>query len=138
MVYSADMTTERIKRMFTLLATLAAVAVFAAGCGDDDNDSGGGSGVVGDTTEQAPSTEVPDTTDVPSNKDEVIERCFEAADQLDGEAKDRARKACEQAEDVEVPDVDLKDAKKKCLDAAEQVPDDAQREQAKNACELLE
>jgi hypothetical protein len=130
------MTNERIKRMLTLLATLAAAAIFATGCGGDDNDDNGDGGVGGNVG--AETTEQSDATDVPDSKDEAVDRCFEEADKLDGDAKEQARKVCEAAEKGEVPDVDLKDAKTRCLEGAEHVPDDAQREQAKNACELIE
>jgi hypothetical protein len=135
-VYSAPMTTERIKRMLALLATLAAAAVFAVGCGDDDKDSNtdsGGGSSLSETTEQT------DSIDAPGNKDEVIERCFEEAKKLDGEAKEQAEATCKAAEAGEVPEVDTDEvkeqAKQQCLDATKQIPDEAARKQAEDACE---
>lgn len=126
-VYCAAMTNERIKRMFTLIAVLAAAMVFAVGCGGDDNggDGGGNGGgaVSGGTT----------STDAPANKDEAIDRCYEEADKLDGDAKETARASCRAAETGNTDEVKEK-AKEQCLESAKQIPDEAARKQAEDAC----
>lgn len=121
------MKNERLKRLLVLLATLAASAVFAVGCGDDDDDGGngnGGSPVSGDTT----------STDAPASKDEAIDRCYEEADKLEGDAKETAEASCRAAETGDTDEVKEK-AKEQCLDSAKQIPDEAARKQAEDACE---
>lgn len=124
-----------MKRLLTLLATLAASAIFAAGCGGDDNDSGGGGGdggspVSGDTQ----------STDTP-NKDEAIDRCYEEAKKLEGQARETAEAGCKAADtgDTEALEQEANEqkdeAKQQCLDATKQIPDEAQRKQAEDACE---
>lgn len=121
------MTTERMKRLLSLLAVLAASAVFAAGCGDDNND-GGGTGGVG-----TPSGET-QNQDAPDNKDEAIDRCFEEADKLEGQAKETAEASCRAAETGDTDEV-KEEAKQQCLESAKQIPDEAARQQAEDACE---
>ena len=128
-VYCRPMTNQRLKRLLTLLATLAASAIFAVGCGGDDNDSGGGDGgngnpVSGDTQPQ----------DAPDSKDEAIDRCYEEADKLEGQAKETAEASCRAAETGDTDEV-KEEAKQQCLDSAKQIPDEAARKQAEDACE---
>ena len=123
------MTNERIKRMLTLLATLAAAMVFAVGCGDDDDDGGNGGGGgpadIGETT---------GAEDEPKSKDEAIERCYEEAKKLEGSAKETAEASCRAAETGDTDEVKEK-AKEQCLESAKQIPDAAARQQAEDACE---
>ena len=125
------MTNERIKRMLTLLATLAAAMMFAVGCGDDDDDngdSGGGGGAdtsIGDTS---------GSDDAPKSKDEAIQRCYEEAKKLEGSAKETAEASCRAAETGDTDEVKEK-AKEQCLESAKQIPDEAARQQAEDACE---
>jgi hypothetical protein len=131
------MTNERIKRMLTLLATLAAAMVFAVGCGDDDDggDSGGGGGADTAIGEPAPGGE--DTgaaEDTPDNKDEAIQRCYEEAKKLQGDSKETAEASCRAAETGDTDEVKEK-AKEQCLESAKQIPDAAARKQAEDACE---
>ena len=127
-VYCLSMTHSRMKRLLTLLAALAASAVFAAGCGGDDNDGGGGndtgSPVSGDTQ----------SSDQPNNKDEAIDRCYEEADKLSGDQKETAEASCRAAETGNTDEIKEK-AKEQCLDSAKQIPDEAARKQAEDACE---
>ena len=120
------MINERIKRILVLFATLAAAAVFAVGCGDDDDDGGGNGGgnVSGETQ----------STDAPASKDEAIDRCYEEADKLEGDAKETAEASCRAAETGDTDEVKEK-AKEQCLDSAKQIPDEAARQQAEDACE---
>ena len=122
------MTNERMKRLLVLLATLAASAVFAVGCGGDDDDGGGDGGggnpVSGDTQPQ----------DAPDSKDEAIDRCYEEADKLEGQAKETAEASCRAAETGDTDEIKEK-AKQQCLDSAKQIPDEAARKQAEDACE---
>ena len=126
------MTNERIKRMLTLLATLAAAMVFAVGCGDDDDDDGGNggggggadTGIGGDTT----------GAEDPKSKDEAIQRCYEEAKKLEGSAKETAEASCRAAETGDTDEVKEK-AKEQCLESAKQIPDEAARQQAEDACE---
>jgi hypothetical protein len=130
-VYSPPMETPRTNRWLSLLATLAAAAVFAVGCGDDDNDGGnGGGGGLGETTQEQ--TDAP-ATDSPVNN-EAIDRCFEAADKLSGEAKEQAEAACRAAETGDTDEIKEK-AKEQCLEAAKQLPDESARKQAEEECE---
>ena len=131
MVYSPPMETLRTRRWLTLLATLAAAAVFAVGCGDDDDDGGNGGGGLGETTQEQ--TDAP-ATDEPANKDEAIDRCFEEADKLSGDAKEQAEAACRAAETGDTDEIKEK-AKEQCLESAKQIPDAAARKQAEEACE---
>jgi hypothetical protein len=114
--------------MFTLIATVVAAMVFAVGCGDDDDggDGGGGGGgnLSGETQQQ----------DQPQSKDEAIDRCFEEADKLEGDAKETAEASCRAAETGDTDEVKEK-AKEQCLESAKQIPDEAARKQAEDACE---
>ena len=80
-------------RLAAALLALAAAALLAAGCGDDDSggggESGGGGGGAGGkvTTQEAP-----------KSRDEAIDRCYEDADRLEGQARATARSACKAAE----------------------------------------
>jgi hypothetical protein len=126
------MTNERFKRMLTLLATLAAAMVFAVGCGDDDDDGGGNGGGGGgaDTGIGDPSG---DSGDTPS-RDEAIQRCYEEAKKLEGDAKETAEASCRAAETGDTDEVKER-AKEQCLESAKQIPDEAARQQAEDACE---
>ncbi|MDQ3934495.1 MAG: hypothetical protein M3340_07670 [Actinomycetota bacterium] len=123
------MTNDRMKRLFALLAALACAAVFAAGCGDDDGDGGGGGGgdtpTIGTTQEQ---------TDAPDSKDEAIDRCFEEAKKLEGQARETAEASCRSAETGETDEL-KEEAKEQCLESTKQIPDEAARKQAEDACE---
>ncbi len=129
------MTNERIKRMLTLLATLAAAMVFAVGCGDDDDDGGGG-GDGGSDTSIGETSGGGDTgaTDEPKSKDEAIQRCYEEARKLKGSAKETAEASCRAAETGDTDEVKEK-AKEQCLESVKQIPDEAARQQAEDACE---
>jgi hypothetical protein len=129
------MTNHRMKRLLALLATLAACMVFAVGCGDDDDDGGNGNGgnapAFGGDTSGGGSAD-----DTPDNKDEAIDKCYEEAKKLEGQQRETAEAGCKAADTGDTDE--LKDeAKEQCLDAAEQVPDDAARQQAEDACEKL-
>jgi hypothetical protein len=125
------MTNDRMKRLLGLLAALTCAALFAVGCGDDDGGDGGGGG--GDTptigTTQEP-------TDAPDSKEEAIDRCFEEAKKLEGQARETAEASCRAAETGETDEVEEK-AKEQCLESAKQIPDEAARKQAEEACEKL-
>ena len=112
---------DSIKRLLSLLAVTVCVAVPAAGCGDDDNGGGGGGGGS-------------DAQDVPKTRGEAIDRCYEEADKLEGQAKETARAACRSAETGDTDQV-KEEAKQQCLDSAKQIPDPAARKQAEQACE---
>jgi hypothetical protein len=131
------MTNERIKRMLTLLAMLAASAVFAVGCGDDDDDGGDSGGGVGATTEQTETGSGGGSTEAPKNTDEAVDRCLEEAGKLDGQAKETAEASCRAIESGNTDEVQ-EEAKKQCLEATEQIPDEAARKQAEESCELLD
>jgi hypothetical protein len=128
------MTNARMKRLLTLLAALAASAIFAAGCGDDNDGGGGGDGgnpLSGDTQPQ----------DAPGSKDEAIDRCYEEARKQEGEAREAAEAGCKAAETndpsaiEEQVEEERDKAKQQCLDSAKQIPDEAARKQAEDACE---
>lgn len=131
-VYCRPMTNQRMKRLLTMLATFAASAIFAVGCGGDDNDGGGGGDggggnpVSGDTTPQ----------DAPESKDEAIDRCFEEARKLEGQAKETAEASCRAAETGDTDDL-KEEAKEQCLEAAKQFPEGSARDQAEDACEKV-
>ena len=127
------MTNERIKRMLTLLATLAAAMVFAVGCGDDDDDGGGNGGGGGgaDTSIGEPSG-----GEEPKSKEEAIDRCFEEAKKLEGSARETAEASCRAAETGDTDEVKER-AKEQCLEATKQIPDEAARQQAEDQCEQL-
>lgn len=124
-----------MKRLLTLLATLVASAIFAVGCGGDDNDGGGGGDggnpISGDTQ----------PADAPDDKDEAIDRCYEEAKKLEGQARETAEAGCKAAEtgDTEALEQEAEEqtdeAKQQCLDSAKQIPDEAARKQAEEACE---
>ena len=118
-----------MKRLLGLLAVLAASAVFAVGCGDDNND-GGGTGGVGTPSGETQSQ----PADAPDSKDEAIDRCFEEADKLEGQAKETAEASCRAAETGDTDEV-KEEAKQQCLESAKQIPDEAARQQAEDACE---
>ncbi len=123
------MTTERTKRLVTLLATLAASAIFvAAGCGGDGNGDGGDGGtgnpLGGDTQPQ----------DAPDSKDEAIDRCYDEAKKLEGQARETAEASCRAAETGDTDEI-KEEAKQQCLDSTKQIPDEAARKQAEDACE---
>ncbi|HEX8745412.1 MAG TPA: hypothetical protein VF712_19965 [Thermoleophilaceae bacterium] len=125
------MTNERIKRMLTLLATLAAAMMFAVGCGDDDDDgdnggSGGADTSIGETS----------GSDAPKSKDEAIQRCYEEARKLEGDAKETAEASCRAAETGDTDEVKEK-AKEQCVESVKQIPDEAARKRAQEECEKL-
>jgi hypothetical protein len=133
------MNNSRMKRLMSVLAMLAAAMVLAAGCGDDDNDGGGGGGGsdspnIGDTT---PSDTGGGNTDAtPDNKDEAIDKCYEEAKKLEGQARETAEAGCKAADTGDTDE--LKDeAKQQCLEGAKQIPDEAARQQAEENCEKL-
>jgi hypothetical protein len=129
------MTNERMRRMITLLATLAAAMVFAVGCGDDDDGGGdGGGGGGADTSIGEPGGGETGTQDAPKSKDEAIQRCYEEAKKLEGEAKETAEASCRAAETGDTDEVKER-AKEQCLESAKQIPDEAARKQAEDACE---
>ena len=137
MVYSAGMNNQRIKRMLGLMAMLLVSLVFAAGCGGDDEDGGGGGSDapgVGETSTSDGGGS--GGTDQPDNKDEAIDRCYEEAKKLEGQARETAEAGCEAAD---TGDTDkLKDeAKQQCLDSTKQIPDEAARKQAEEQCEAI-
>ena len=116
-----------------LLATLAAAMVLAVGCGDDDDggDSGGGGA---DTSIGETSGGGGEATDAPKSKDEAIQRCYEEARKLQGDAKETAEASCRAAETGDTDEVKEK-AKEQCLESVKQIPDKAARDQATQACE---
>ena len=129
------MNNHRIKRLLSVLAMLAASLVFAVGCGDDDDDGGGGSNGGGNTPSVGgDSGGGGSADDTPDNKDEAIDRCYEEAKKLEGQARETAEAGCKAADTGDTDE--LKDeAKKQCLDSAKQIPDEAARKQAEDACE---
>jgi hypothetical protein len=136
-VYSRPMTNPSMKRLLTLLATLVASAIFAAGCGGDDNDGGGDGGGGGGS----PVSGEQQSTDAPDSKDEAIDRCYEEAKKQEGQARETAEAACKAAEtgDTDAIEEEVEeqkdDVKKQCLESAKQIPDEAARKQAEDACE---
>lgn len=136
-VYSRPMTNARMKRLLTVLATLAASAIFAVGCGGDDNDGGGGGG------DQNPVSG--GTQDAPDNKDEAVDRCYEEAKKLEGQARETYEAGCKAADtgDTDAIEQEAQEqkeeatdkAKQQCLDSLDQIPDEAARKQAEEACE---
>ena len=131
MVYSRPVTTDRKRRLSGVLAALACAALLAAGCGDDGGGDGGGGGgggpAIGGETEQ---------TDGSRKSDEGVERCYDEAKKLEGQARETAEASCRAAETGDTDEV-LREAKEQCLEAAKQLPDDAARKQAEGACERL-
>ena len=123
------MANGRIKRLLTLMATLAAALVFAAGCGGDDNNDGGGGGgngpSIGGDTQQG---------DQPQNKEEAIDRCYEEAKKLEGQARETAEASCRAADTGDTDEV-KEEAKEQCLEASKQIPNEEARKQAEEACE---
>ena len=128
------------KRLLTLLAALAASAALVAGCGDDDNDGGGGDGGgqigPGATQEDGGSTDGDSKKDDTPTEDEAIDRCYEEADKLSGQAKETARASCRAAETGDTGELQ-EEVREQCLDAAKQFPDAAARKQAEDACKEL-
>jgi hypothetical protein len=126
------MNNHRIKRLLSVLAMLAASLVFAVGCGDDDDGGGGGNG--GGDTPSVGGGSTSGGSDQPDNKDEAIDRCYEEAKKLQGEARETAEAGCKAADTGDTDE--LKDqARQQCLDAAKQIPDEAARKQAEDSCE---
>jgi hypothetical protein len=121
--------TTSTKRPLTLLAALAAAAVLAAGCGDDNksSNSGDSSGPI-----QAPSGDTK-TDATPDTKSEAIDQCYQEADKLEGQAKDTARAGCKAADTGDTDQL-KQEAKKQCLEATKQIPDENARKQAVDAC----
>jgi hypothetical protein len=116
------------KRLLTLLAALAAAAVLAAGCGDDNkSNNGDSSGPI-----QTPSSDAK-TDDTPDTKSEAIDKCYAEADKLEGQAKDTARAGCKAADTGDTDQL-KQEAKKQCLESTKQIPDEAARNQAVDAC----
>lgn len=128
------MNNHRIKRLLSVLAVLVASLVFAVGCGDDNNDSGGG-GDSGDTPSVGGGTSGGGSTDAtPDNKDEAIDRCYEEAKKLEGQARETAEAGCKAADTGDTDEL-KEQAKQQCLDSAKQIPDEAARKQAEESCE---
>ena len=129
------MNNHRIKRLLSVLAMLAASLVFAVGCGGDDDDGGGGGNTSGDTPSVGGgSSGGGSSDDTPDNKDEAIDRCYEEAKKLEGQARETAEAGCKAADTGDTDE--LKDqAKQQCLDATKQIPDEAARKQAEESCE---
>jgi len=128
------MTTIRTKRLLGLLAMLAACGVFAVGCGDDNdggNDGGGNAPSIGGDTSGGGSG---NTDDTPDNKDEAIDRCYEEAKKLEGQARETAEAGCKAADTGDTDDL-KEEAAQQCLESAKQIPDEAARQQAEDACE---
>jgi hypothetical protein len=127
------MNNHRIKRLLSVLAVLTASLVFAVGCGDD-NDGSGGNNSGGDTPGVGGGTSGGGSSDQPENKDEAVDRCYEEAKKLEGQARETAEAGCKAADTGDTDE--LKDeARKQCLDAAKQIPDEAARKQAEDSCE---
>ena len=104
-----------------LVALIASLSIAACGGGDD---SGGGD-TGGAATAPA---------DAPDTKDEAIARCREEAAKLTGDARNTAEAACEAGETGDTTAV--KDAaREQCLNATENIPDPAAKQQAEAACE---
>ena len=122
------------KRFLTLLAALASAAILAVGCGDDDG-GGGGGGKTSDSggpLQNAPGNDS-GADDTPDSKDEAIDKCYEEADKLEGQAKETARAGCKAADTGDTSDL-KQEAKKQCLESTKQIPDAAARKQAEDAC----
>jgi hypothetical protein len=125
------------KRFLTLLAALAAATVLAAGCGDD-NGGGGGGGKTSDSggpLQNAPGNDS-GADDTPDTKSEAIDKCYEEADKLEGQAKDTARAGCKAADTGDTDQL-KQEAKKQCLESTKQIPDEPARQQAVDACNKL-
>jgi hypothetical protein len=119
------MTTNATKRLLGLLATLAAAAILATGCGSDDkkDTSTGGGATPG----------ISQTDSAPKTKDDAVKRCNDEANKLDGQAKKTAQASCKAIETGNTDDIKAQ-AKKQCLDATKQIPDANARKQAEAAC----
>ena len=132
------MNNHRIKRLLSVLAMLAASLVFAVGCGDDDDGGGGGNG-GGDTPGIGggqSDTGGGGADDTPDNKEEAIDRCYEEAKKLEGQARETAEAGCKAADTGDTDE--LKDeAKEQCLENAKQIPDETARQQTEESCEKL-
>jgi hypothetical protein len=127
----------RTQRLLSLLAALAAAMVLAAGCGDDDDGDGDGGSNGG--TQIGPRNTQEDTTgseDAPDSKEDVVDRCYEQADKLEGQAKETARASCEAYDTGNTEKIE-DEAKEQCLDAAKQLPDEAARKTAEESCEKI-
>jgi hypothetical protein len=124
--------TISLTRFLTLLAVLASAAFLAAGCGDDNNDSGGSNGDSSGPI-QAPSGDTTKTDDTPDSKSEAIDQCYEEADKLEGQAKDTARAGCKAADTGDTEQL-KQEARKQCLESTKQIPDANSRKQAEDAC----
>ncbi|HEX8054094.1 MAG TPA: hypothetical protein VF517_13970 [Thermoleophilaceae bacterium] len=126
-----------MKRLLGLMATLIVAAVFAVGCGGDDDDGGGSGTDAPSVGETAPSEGGGSGgTDQPDNKDEAIDRCYEEAKKLEGQARETAEAGCKAADTGDTDQ--LKDeAKQQCLDSAKQIPDEAARKQAEQTCDTI-
>ena len=136
------MNNHRIKRLLSVLAVLAASLTFAAaGCGDDDGGGGGNGGgdtpsVGGGSSDTGGDTGGGSADDQPDSKDEAIDRCYEEAKKLEGQARETAEAGCKAADTGDTDE--LKDeAKEQCLESAKQIPDDAARKQAEESCEKI-
>jgi hypothetical protein len=117
------MRTERTKRLLGLLATLAAAAILATGCGSDSKKSNSSTPNVGATT----------TTNAPTTKADAVQRCKDEANKLTGQAKQTALASCNAIETGNNNGVKAQ-AKKQCLDATKQITDANARKKAEAAC----
>jgi hypothetical protein len=107
-----------------ITALILVFAVAATGCGGDDKDSSGG----GDSSSQKDSVD-----NTPDNVDEAVDKCLQEADKLNGDAKKTATAACKAAKTGDTSDVQ-KAAVKQCLNLAEQIPVESEKEKAKRDC----
>jgi hypothetical protein len=128
------MTTDRAKRLLSLLAILATCGVLAAGCGDDDNDGGGNGGDNAPAFGGESGGGGGGSDDTPDNKDEAIDRCYEEAKKLEGQARETAEAGCKAADTGDTDEL-KEEAKQQCLDAAKQIPEGPSRQQAEDACD---
>ncbi len=126
------MTKHRMKRLLGLLATLAASAVLAAGCGDDDGgggiDGGGGNSIGGETSGSG--------DDAPADKEKAIENCYEDARKLEGQDRETAEAGCRAADTGDTDEL-KKETREQCRETAKQIPDEAARKQVEASCEQL-
>jgi hypothetical protein len=114
-------------RLSTLIPTLFAVAVLAAGCGSDNkSDSGGGGGGGGNP---AAATSVND----------AVQQCLDQAKQVkQDDARKTAEAACNAAKSGDTSKVKSA-AKEQCLNAVKQIPDSAkeQKKAAQQRCDAI-
>jgi hypothetical protein len=115
--------------LFALMA-LMACGLIAAGCGDDDDDSGDTTATTtaaeettDDGTEET-DTEDSDTDATGSTPDDVYNACKDALEEVGAD------------EFVETGCAGARDVFEQCIAQAEEIPDDATREQVLEDCQL--